>query len=309
PKAPATPASVRCYHCGITVHTRCLAGAGCSGASTGGGPWTCTACALGQEEVEARCALCPRRGGLLQRTHDSRWVHAFCAAHMPGKVRVGGRVDVRGVPKDCKGNKCTICNRKHGATLRCQLDTCNVHMHPLCAARGQGLVWRRGPSQELFVYCADHIPEGIERLPSGHWADGLELDRLKHALDRARTILGVMMRREKLKKQFCQAGSDLLLARFSASTHKLARARGRRERAAGMGEGEGAEGEGEGSSSDSETSYESDSSGSGQSLASGEDPPCPGDFLPLPPNEPPRLMECSDGDMVGVGGSWRRKKK
>jgi hypothetical protein len=101
--------------------------------------------------------------------------------------------------------KCAVCNRKQGVTVQCCFVGCAAHFHPICGGRsGRGLIRIRGG--ERIAYCAEHIPEGVERLSSGYWVDGTELTRLRFTLDRARTLLDVLVRRERYKKMLCKVG-------------------------------------------------------------------------------------------------------
>ena len=73
---------------------------------------------------------------------------------------------------------------------------------------------------EKAAYCFAHLPEGVERLPSGHWVDGFEIERLRYGLERARLILDVLIRREKYKRMLCKAETELLSLRFHKALDK-----------------------------------------------------------------------------------------
>jgi hypothetical protein len=229
--APAASAEVsseipenayQCTGCKLVVHKYCLAGHHPENPHE----WRCDVCLLQQlapteEPPHINCALCPRRGGYFKRTTDFKWAHLYCANAAPGQVRVlpDGKIEIRALPKESKKEKCCICNRKNGACVQCSHVGCTTVFHPICSGRsGKGCIRTR--MGEKVAYCFAHLPEGLERLPSGHWVDGYEIERLRYCLERARLILDVLIRREKHKKMLCKAETELLSIRFHKALDK-----------------------------------------------------------------------------------------
>jgi hypothetical protein len=181
--------------------------------------------------ADLRCCLCPRRGGYFRRTTDHKWAHPYCASMVPGNIKLTreGLIDIRFVPKESRKEKCFVCNRKNGVCRPCSFVGCPVQFHPICGARsGKAFMWSR--LGERIAFCCNHIPESAEKLPSGHWIDGYELERFRYSLDRARLIIDILVRREKYKKMLCKAETELLSLRF----HKLLdKAKRRKHKGAG----------------------------------------------------------------------------
>ena len=169
--------------------------------------------------------LCPRRGGAFKPTNDSRWAHTFCGRNAPGQTRVsaGGVVEIRLIPKECKKVKCGVCNRQHGACVRCAYLGCTTYFHPLCAERG-GKGYLRTRLGEREAFCHQHIPEGLDRC-EGYLVDGPEIHRLRISLDRSRVILDTLLRREKFKLRLCKLEGEHFSSTFFRT---LDRAKGRK---------------------------------------------------------------------------------
>jgi len=214
-----TSNAYKCKTCNLHIHKHCLIGH----TPAVDADYHCDVCLLKQlntssVEVDVRCVLCPRRGGYLKRTTDFKWAHVYCAHSVPGQVTiVDNKIDIRALPS--KKEKCVICNRKSGVSVQCSHVGCTTTFHPLCAARsGKGCV--RSRLGEKAAYCFAHLPEGVERMPSGHWVDGFEIERLRYGLERARLILDVLIRREKYKRMLCKAETELLSLRFHKALDK-----------------------------------------------------------------------------------------
>jgi len=174
--------------------------------------------------TDIRCCLCPRRGGYFRRTTDHKWAHPYCATMVPGNIKFTreGMIDIRFVPKESRKEKCFVCNRKNGLCRPCSVVGCPIQFHPICGARsGKALMQSR--MGERTAFCCNHIPESVEKLPSGHWIDGYELERFRYSLDRARLIIDILVRREKYKKMLCKAETELLSLRFNKLLDKAKR--------------------------------------------------------------------------------------
>ena len=211
------PIKITCTSCHLTAHHSCVVDL-YEKFNTNTTNWTCPPCALG--DSDPRCYFCPRRGGSFIPTHDDKFSHVFCAKNAPGIVKVNnGVVDVRSIPKECRKAKCSLCNRKNGICVKCTVDGCENFFHAICGERsGRGFQRTRFGFTE--TYCSSHIPVGIERLPSGHWADGHEILSLRLSLDRARIILDTISRREKLKRLQCKTEGELFQVSFHCLLNK-----------------------------------------------------------------------------------------
>lgn len=196
---------LKCMQCGICVHATCVEEA----------PevWTCPPCAQG--ESDPRCFICPRRGGLFGKTTEDSWIHDFCGRNMPCSRRCSqGQVEIRAIPKEYRKQKCVVCNRKSGVSLRCSHLGCAVYFHALCAERS-AKVYIRHQYGVTNSYCGDHIPEGVQRVNEGYWIDFFEFQQLNANLDKARIIMDTVRRRDKLKKALYKSEGELHLLQFN----------------------------------------------------------------------------------------------
>ena len=66
----------------------------------------------------------------------------------------------------------------------------------------------------MSTYCAEHIPEGIEKVTAGYFMDGYEACRLRYTLERGRLIADTLLRREKFKKALAKAEEEAFTQRF-----------------------------------------------------------------------------------------------
>jgi len=232
-KAPAAKAAqaaedavMVCSRCDMSVHRSCYSffQDPPTGSSTRPAEWLCQTCVGEQQDLGSggSCALCPRRGGLLVPTNDRnvRWVHAFCAEHNGPLVFKADRspvlpqlaaVDVRNVGKEAKkASKCGVCSRKNsGLCLRCAHPSCSVQFHPLCA-KLDGWYFQAEPRGEApVVLCPGHVPHGVYRGLNGQFFDMKATANLRKNLDRARLIVDLVRKREKVKKALWKADCDL----------------------------------------------------------------------------------------------------
>lgn len=207
---------MQCSKCKIVAHTCCLSSLHSRYQFLSCGS-LCSVCAESDQNC-VTCSLCPRKGGMFVQSFDSTWVHMFCAQHVPALIKwlPNGELDYKLITKECKKQKCSICNRKMGVCVQCCEIGCVHYFHPLCVAKsGLGVIRSRGSSREVF--CKDHIPIRLECSNSGSWVDGYELQMLRHCFDRARLVLDLLIKREKLKKSLFKANADL----FDSKFHKL----------------------------------------------------------------------------------------
>ncbi|KAM5190742.1 lysine-specific demethylase 4B isoform 3-T3 [Callospermophilus lateralis] len=126
---------IACAKCCLQVHASCY-GVRPELAKDG---WTCSRCTA--HAWTAECCLCNLRGGALQTTTDSRWIHVICAIAVP-EVRflnVAERqpVDVGGIPEQRWKLKCVYCRKRmkkvSGACIQCSYEHCSTSFHVTCA--------------------------------------------------------------------------------------------------------------------------------------------------------------------------------
>lgn len=222
--------NIACSKCGITFHLNCLVSNGIIPPALAvialTSPWQCTTCA--RDKIDVRCVLCPRRGGFhvpatgFLCSQDS-WAHLYCTKYSRGIFNKsasstvsngsnnggggGGGVDIKQIPKENRKQKCIICKHKVGVSERCAFLGCTNYFHSMCLEKSnRGYIRARQGTYE--GYCYEHIPEGIEKLPSGYWADGYEIYRLRQTLEQTRLILDMVIRREKFKKNLNKVETD-----------------------------------------------------------------------------------------------------
>ena len=214
-----------CSKCEMSVHRSCHSFFQ-DGPTTpeAAAKWVCQTCVGEQQDMGSggSCVLCPRRGGLLVPTNDRnvRWVHAFCAEHNGPLVFKSGpspvlpeltAVDVRSVGKDAKkASKCGVCSKKNsGLCLRCACPGCSVQYHPLCAKLDGWHFQSEARGEAPFVLCPGHVPDGIYRGFNGQYFDMKTTHRLRRNLDRARLIVDLVRKREKVKKALWKTDCEL----------------------------------------------------------------------------------------------------
>uniref|UniRef100_A0A287D9M5 [histone H3]-trimethyl-L-lysine(9) demethylase n=1 Tax=Ictidomys tridecemlineatus TaxID=43179 RepID=A0A287D9M5_ICTTR len=126
---------IACAKCCLQVHASCY---GVRPELVKDG-WTCSRCTA--HAWTAECCLCNLRGGALQTTTDSRWIHVICAIAVP-EVRflnVAERqpVDVGGIPEQRWKLKCVYCRKRmkkvSGACIQCSYEHCSTSFHVTCA--------------------------------------------------------------------------------------------------------------------------------------------------------------------------------
>ena len=222
-------AVLKCAACHLCIHQSCHLGVmPCTEEARA--TWMCDSCTLsvaihkstGKEDLEGvQCVFCPRRGGYFRPTADA-WAHVYCARTAPGQVRISeqGVIDVRQTPKENKKQKCMICNRKSGVCLQCNSLGCSAYFHSICGARsGKAFVrFRRGVQE---VYCVDHVPDFIERLDTGQWVDGVEVERLRYCLERGRLIVDQLLKREKMKTKLFKIETEIFSTQFPRVLDRL----------------------------------------------------------------------------------------
>lgn len=199
---------LKCAECGIFLHKECYSKDPFFIADLS---WRCNTCTAGVQD--ARCILCPRRGGYLVRAAEGDWVHDFCSRNLPIPRRKGV-IEMRLIPKEYRKVKCVFCNRRAGVCLRCNELGCSVYFHALCAERSGKFYIRSsiGPTQS---FCSEHIPAGVCKTSEGYWVDIMDVQALHYSLDRARLIMDTLRRRDRHKKMIYRTDGELMQLQLS----------------------------------------------------------------------------------------------
>ncbi|KAG8439136.1 hypothetical protein GDO86_005376 [Hymenochirus boettgeri] len=122
---------VFCDKCNVCVHQACY---GILKVPTGS--WLCRSCALG---VQAKCLLCPKRGGALKPTRSgTKWVHVSCALWIP-EVSIGCPekmepiTKISHIPPNRWALSCSLCKECTGTCIQCSMPSCITAFHVTCA--------------------------------------------------------------------------------------------------------------------------------------------------------------------------------
>eukprot|EP01041_Mallomonas_annulata_P000418 gene418-755_t len=208
---------LQCQVCKIKVHPECypqqvvdtstLPQATSKTSTSTSSTFRCQVCI--ENDTDPRCSLCPRRGGAFLHTDDDRWAHVYCGRYAPGMTRVSseGKVEIRLIPKELKKQKCSMCNRKTGACVRCKGIGCSALFHPLCGYMSGKcyLAVRHGIKE---IYCPQHIPPTIFKLSNTQWIDITEIQKLRTNMDSSRNLIDVILQREKKKLALYRIEND-----------------------------------------------------------------------------------------------------
>ncbi|XP_068134017.1 E3 ubiquitin-protein ligase Jade-2 [Hyperolius riggenbachi] len=122
---------VFCDKCNVCVHQACY---GILKVPTGN--WLCRLCALG---AQAKCLLCPKRGGALKPTRSgTKWVHVSCALWIP-EVSIGCPekmepiTKISHIPPSRWALSCSLCKECAGTCIQCSMPSCVTAFHVTCA--------------------------------------------------------------------------------------------------------------------------------------------------------------------------------
>ncbi|XP_053317806.1 E3 ubiquitin-protein ligase Jade-2 [Spea bombifrons] len=122
---------VFCDKCNVCVHQACY---GILKVPTGS--WLCRSCALG---AQAKCLLCPKRGGALKPTRSgTKWVHVSCALWIP-EVSIGCPekmepiTKISHIPPSRWALSCSLCKECTGTCIQCSKPSCITAFHVTCA--------------------------------------------------------------------------------------------------------------------------------------------------------------------------------
>ena len=210
---------------------------------------------------EAKCALCPIKGGAFRRTMDgAQWVHTACACWQDGPWLVPSMtaeaVDgLSKIPPKRWTTQCDICGKVDGAVINCKHPgSCSYAFHVLCA-RNCGLYLTVRLDQQgrplHRIYCAVHSPAQKERdaraaeMALEGQTKALEklqreeerrvaladltareeqlsgLRSIRTNMEQCRLLLDQCKRRERLKRQLAVISSDLYKTRLNNPVKSL----------------------------------------------------------------------------------------
>ncbi|XGW17847.1 hypothetical protein V3C99_002451 [Haemonchus contortus] len=101
--------------------------------------WLCMKCRLcfGRNPP---CVLCPTIGGALKCTDTNQWAHVVCALWIP-ECRFGDFekrepvTRLHEIKEERWTAKCSICDTRQGACIKCSVDSCLSSFHATCALR------------------------------------------------------------------------------------------------------------------------------------------------------------------------------
>lgn len=208
-----------CSVCGMSYHKKCF---GLTNAQLR--DRQCKRCRSTRSSSE--CALCPRRGGALKQTVDGRWVHMSCVLWIPEVNRNYRPLRLHMIKRTRMEKSCGICGRKHGACIPCSHQRCGNYFHVMCGLFS-GACWmnvydKRGDLlQEPISFCWMHTNLTLYRSPS--FPEGYQrLLALRKDLDKARTILDLVRRREKFKRTLVKIEHQIFLSPAMAEKLTLA---------------------------------------------------------------------------------------
>lgn len=151
---------VFCDGCNLCVHMSCY---GLQALPSN--EWLCMKCRLSFGR-NPPCVLCPTVGGALKCTDNiGEWAHVVCALWIP-ECRFGDFekrepiIRVEEIKEERWTAKCSICDTRQGACIKCIVDSCKEFFHVSCALRS-GLEMRieQDPVDErihMISLCARH---------------------------------------------------------------------------------------------------------------------------------------------------------
>uniref|UniRef100_A0A4W3GQD5 [histone H3]-trimethyl-L-lysine(9) demethylase n=1 Tax=Callorhinchus milii TaxID=7868 RepID=A0A4W3GQD5_CALMI len=137
-----TSALVTCAKCCVCVHA--------------------SKCCLSYSVLD--CCLCSLRGGALQKTTDSRWVHVMCAVAVQEVrfVNAADRspVDVSPIPPQRWKLKCFYCKKRmkktEGCCVQCSHGRCPTSFHVTCAQAAGVVMQPDDWPFVVFITCFRH---------------------------------------------------------------------------------------------------------------------------------------------------------
>ncbi|PIO62961.1 PHD-finger [Teladorsagia circumcincta] len=101
--------------------------------------WLCMKCRLCYGRNPS-CLLCPTIGGALKCTDTNQWAHVVCALWIP-ECRFGDFekrepiIRINEIKEERWSAKCTVCDTRQGACIKCTVDSCTSSFHATCALR------------------------------------------------------------------------------------------------------------------------------------------------------------------------------
>ncbi|CAH2276816.1 E3 ubiquitin- ligase Jade-2 isoform X1 [Pelobates cultripes] len=154
---------VFCDKCNVCVHQACY---GILKVPTGS--WLCRSCALG---VQAKCLLCPKRGGALKPTRSgTKWVHVSCALWIP-EVSIGCPekmepiTKISHIPPSRWALSCSLCKECTGTCIQCSMPACITAFHVTCAFDRNlemHTILAENDEVKFKSFCLEHSSRGIK---------------------------------------------------------------------------------------------------------------------------------------------------
>ncbi|XP_062965710.1 lysine-specific demethylase 4B isoform X2 [Cynocephalus volans] len=153
---------ITCAKCCLQVHASCY---GIRPELVNEG-WTCSRCAA--HAWTAECCLCNLRGGALQMTTESRWIHVICAIAVPEvrflNVIERHPVDISAIPEQRWKLKCVYCRKRmrkvSGACIQCSYEHCSTSFHVTCALAAGVLMEPDDWPYVVSITCLKHKAGG-----------------------------------------------------------------------------------------------------------------------------------------------------
>ena len=238
-----------CGDCGISLHTSCYGPLNSHSKKHNGKRrknyedddglrrdlrGLCRRCEEQLDVYDTPCALCPRVGGAMKKTTADKWVHLQCALWIPGSIIPKDEdtqlVDLSGIEKKRIDKfPCNICNKKKGAILQCMKKGCYKCFHALCGRIGGSFmeyteVMNPATKRKEIIqeyYCAKHAPVGYRWNPDvSRWqlpkvpTELQKLYFLRGQFERARMLIDLVRRRDKLKKHIVRSDDEIFQSKI-----------------------------------------------------------------------------------------------
>ncbi|XP_010521226.1 PREDICTED: uncharacterized protein LOC104800176 isoform X2 [Tarenaya hassleriana] len=221
-----------CSSCKVAVHLDCY-----RSAKESTGPWYCELCLelsssrssgplnfWEKPSSSADCALCGGTTGAFRKTTNGQWVHAFCAEWILESSFRRGQMDpvhgMESVPVNM--HTCCVCQRKHGACIKCNYGNCQTTFHPSCA-RSAGFYMTGGGKLLHKAYCERHsVEQRAKAETQKHGAEEMKnLKQYRVEFERLRLLCERIVKREKLKRELVISSHEVLAVKKDVAARSL----------------------------------------------------------------------------------------
>ncbi|KAK8798836.1 hypothetical protein WA158_007920 [Blastocystis sp. Blastoise] len=125
--------------------------------------WYCENCK--HNARDAKCILCPNKGGAMKRTTDGRWAHISCALWIPEVFFLDpdsrDMIDIFKIAERRWNYKCIYCNKVEGCCIECSEPKCTAKFHVTCGISKKVLLEYKpsttpGHPDIICAYCTEH---------------------------------------------------------------------------------------------------------------------------------------------------------